>query len=140
MSIVLLRTLTPKSIIGFGAFTDLTVQNLLDTFRYKELLEIYYNFRNIDYCQELKETLCIVGDRVIDKKEPNPDRFFKDAKNKIFGCMSDIIEKKTPEQKKSELNFRGKNKRDSKKRVSASQYRMQATLFGKAANKQRNQW
>lgn len=140
MSTILLRTMTAKSMIGFGAYTDLTIQNLLDTYRYKELLEIYYNFRNIDYCQELKETLCIVGDRVIDKKLPNPDRFFKDAKKMIFGAMRDIIEKKTPEQRKSELHYTGKEKKNKRKRVNVSQYKLNATIFGKGANRNRNQW
>ncbi len=140
MGVVLLRTLTQKSIIGFGAFTDLTVQNLLDTFRYKELLEIYYNFRNIDYCQELKDILCIEGDRVINKREPNPDRFFKDAKKKIYACMAALIEKKTSEQKGHELHYRAKEKKGMKKRVSASQNVKQVTIFGKEANRRKNQW
>jgi hypothetical protein len=140
MAIVLLRTLTSKSIIGFGTFTDITVQNLLDTFRYKELLEIYYNFRNIDYCQELKDILCIEGDRVINKREPNPDRFFKDAKKKIYACISAIIERKTSEQRGYELHFKAKEKINQKKRVSASQVRKQVTVFGKNAQRRRNQW
>ena len=42
MSILLLRTLTKKSIIGFGNYVDLTIQNLFDMNKHKDLLEIYY--------------------------------------------------------------------------------------------------
>ena len=69
MSIVLLRTLTRKSILGFGKYVDLTVQNMLDTFLSKELLNIYYTCRNIDFNQDLKDELCIHGEREINKKE-----------------------------------------------------------------------
>ena len=47
--VVLLRTLTRKSIIGFGQYNDLTIQNLLDTRKQMDLLKIYYFFRNIDF-------------------------------------------------------------------------------------------
>ena len=68
MSILLLRTLTKKSIIGFGNYVDLTIQNLFDMNKHKDLLEIYYFFDNIDYNQEIKNDLYIINDRIIDKK------------------------------------------------------------------------
>lgn len=140
MSVVLLRTLTRKSRIGFGAYTDLTVQNLLDTFRHKELYNIYYAFRNIDFCQDLKDELCIHGEREIDKKLPNPDRFFKDAPRFTALCMSEMIDKKNNKQQKTELNMIRKFKKSNKTHQKNKEYRMQVSIFGKSAQRSKNQW
>jgi len=92
MSRVLLRTLTRKSIIGFGNYRDLSVQNLIDMARHKELLSIYYNFRNIDFNQDLIDELKIDKVYRIDKKSPQEERFIKDANKYIGHCVSLIIE------------------------------------------------
>jgi hypothetical protein len=68
--VVLLRTLTRKSIIGFGNYKDITVQNILDLRQHKVLLEIYYFFRNIDFMPDILQELFIIGERVVDKKIP----------------------------------------------------------------------
>lgn len=140
MSVVLMRTLTRKSIIGFGAYTDLTVQNLIDTFRHKELYSIYYNFRNIDFCQDLKDELCIYGEREIDKKKPNPDRFIKDAYKLIAMCMKEMIDKKDATQAKKEIQMIGKLKKTNKEHQKVKEYKLQVSVFGKAAQRNKNQW
>ena len=74
MSVVLLRTVTKKSILGFGSYQDVSIQNMIDMRMEKELLHIYYTCRNIDFCQELKDELCISGEREINKKEKQDEK------------------------------------------------------------------
>lgn len=87
MSIVLLRTLTRKSIIGFGLYVDMSVQNLIDLCKHKELLNIYYTCRNIDFTQDIKDELCIAEEREIDKKKPSESRYAQDYKAHISKCL-----------------------------------------------------
>ena len=87
---LMLRKLTSKSIIGFGAYKDLTVQDLINLQRESELLSIYYNLAKIDFSDEVKKELCIDEKRSI--KKPGVDRsafyFFKGE------ILHDIIQKK----------------------------------------------
>lgn len=74
MGIILLRKLALKSIIGFGAYRDLTVQDMLNLKRHKELIQLYYNLSGIDYVEEVKEHLRITPDREIAK--PGKDKTY----------------------------------------------------------------
>jgi len=67
MSNLLLRTLTLKSIIGFGNFKDMTVQNLFDLRMEKELISIYYSLDKINYNKEIIEKLAIPENLIIQK-------------------------------------------------------------------------
>ena len=91
MSILLLRTLTRKSLIGFGEFKDLTVQNLIDTLRHKELLSLYYTCRNLDYNEELINELKINKVYRIDKKNKQEERYIKNSFSYINKCLDLII-------------------------------------------------
>ena len=88
MGIVLLRKLTMKSIIGFGNYKDLTVQDLCNLQRHKELISIYYKLGNIDFADDVKTALFINNKREI--KKPGKDytayMFF------VNTILSDIIE------------------------------------------------
>jgi len=115
--IVLLRKLTRKSIIGFSAYTDLTVQNLLDQFKHRELLELYYLFRNIDFADDILEELHITGERRLDKKNmlPDDDRF--KYKYLVGKCLHSMIEARTEEQNdRFNKQKMGINQRESKQR------------------------
>ena len=83
MSVLLLRTVTRKSILGFGNFKDITIQNMIDMHMERELLHIYYTCRNIDFNQDLKDELCISGEREINKKEKQEERYIKTRTRKI---------------------------------------------------------
>ena len=139
MSIILLRTLTRKSIIGFGDYTDLSVQNLIDTFRTKELLKIYYNFRNIDFNQDLKDELCISGEREINKKEPKEERF--DNKSYLFipWCIKLMLEKKDQIQIEKENMMIWKSKNSNKKNQKVKEYNFERGTYSKGAMKARHQ-
>lgn len=91
MATLLLRTMTRKSLIGFGDFKDLTVQNLIDTLRHKELLSLYYTCRNIDFNEELIAELKIDKVFRIDKKNKRQDRWIKESNKYINQCLYLII-------------------------------------------------
>ena len=139
MSIVLLRTLTRKSILGFGKYVDLTVQNMLDTFLSKELLNIYYTCRNIDFNQDLKDELCIHGEREINKKEKKDERYILNYGHYMYECLKEMAEKKTEEQEKIILGYRRKEKHFKKRQVGGTQGALSRTIFSKGANRGKNQ-
>jgi hypothetical protein len=138
--VVLLRTLTRKSIIGFGNYKDITVQNILDLRQHKVLLEIYYFFRNIDYMPDILEELCIIGERVVDKKIPK-ERF--DKKNYVWigMCLSDIIDKQNEQFGRNKLiGMAKKNKRINKHIQKSNEVGLNRTIFSKAGQRNKNQW
>jgi hypothetical protein len=138
--VVLLRTLTRKSIIGFSTFKDLTVQNLLDTRQHKKLLEIYYFFRNIDFMPDLLEELCIIGERVVDKKIPK-ERY--DKKNYVWIglCLRDIIDNQNKEFGRNKLiGMARKNKRINKHIQKSNEIGLNRTIFSKGGQRNKNQW
>lgn len=140
MSVLLLRTITRKSIIGFGAFSDLTVQNVLDTYRYKELLHIYYTCRNIDFNQDLKDELCISGEREIDKKIKKEERYIKNTFLYIGWCMKEMINKKSKHQTFIEGRMMFKIKQNKKKLTTQREGFLKRTIFSKGAMQRKNQW
>jgi hypothetical protein len=73
--VVLLRKLTAKSILKFGKFADLTVQQCIDTKKKKYLRWVYFNCSNITFTDELFEEL----------KIPEWYRFVKPSKNVELG-------------------------------------------------------
>jgi hypothetical protein len=137
MSIVLLRKLTRKSLIKFGSFEDLTVQNLIDTNKHKELLRIYYKCRNIDFAEDVLKELHITGDRVIDKKNKSEERYIKNSNLIISNCLKDIINNRTDHQNKIAMGQMLKSKkyalieRRNRERV------FKSTLFSKGSESAR---
>lgn len=104
MSIVRLRTLTGKSIIGFGNYKDLTIQNLLDTAQHKELLNMYYFLRNIDFHEDIIKQLKIDQVYRIDKKNSTEEeRFKRDYYGYIGKCLTLIIEEQNEKNSKNNI-------------------------------------
>jgi len=139
--IVLLRTLTRKSIIGFGNFKDLTVQNLIDTRQQRKLLEIYYFCRNIDYMPDIKEELFILDDRVIDKKKYEEDRFNKIYYKNINFCYDKILENENEKFGKFQsIGNKMKRKKLNKAVQKSIEQALNRTIFSKGAQQRKNQW
>ena len=85
----LLRTMTVKSIIGFGQYKSLTVQDLLNLQLYKELLSMYYQLEKINFTPDILEALHITGDRVIDKPGKNTSYY----KDNIYNMICELNNK-----------------------------------------------
>lgn len=139
MAVLLLRTLTRKSVIGFGQHRELTVQNMIDTCRTHDLLHIYYSCRNIDFNQDLKDELCIYGEREINKKEYSEIRYISNARYLIGQCMREMIDKKDDVTRQKELNFRYKMKVENRKHFARKERWLKSTIYSKGAMQARNQ-
>ena len=73
MGNMLLRKMTMRSIIGFGIYPDLAVQELIQLRKHKELLKMYYGLEKIDFDSEVKQFLKITPEREIPKPGKNWD-------------------------------------------------------------------
>lgn len=88
MSNLLLRTLTMRSIIGFGQYSLLTVQELINMKKYKELIAMYYRLAKINFDDEVKEYLGIKHELVI----PKPSKNYEMYNANIYKMVCDINE------------------------------------------------
>ena len=138
MSVLLLRTLTRKSILGFGLYKDLTVQNMLDMCKQRELLNIYYTCRNIDLNQDVKDELCISGEREINKREYKEYRYIEDQGFFIRMCLKHIIDKKDESQKNRELGLKRKFKFENRRRLNQKERWTKTTIHSKGALQAKN--
>lgn len=138
MSIMLLRKLTKKSIIGFGKYKELTVQDIIQLKDHKYLLWLYYFNSIIDFCEELKNELFITHERVILK--PGKDE-------SMYGCfyrniLNDIItfEEKIGIQNIHNNWFRARLKKANKKNTIVRNHITEARFNSKILNRKNNQW
>lgn len=138
MSVLLLRTLTRKSILGFGVHKDLSVQNMIDMCKVYELLSIYYTCRNIDFNQDLKDEFCIFGEREIDKKKPSESRYIENGNLYARLCMRDMIDMKDEETRQKEIGIRRKFAFEKKRRRKNRERILKGTVFSKGAMQARN--
>lgn len=60
INVVTLRKLTTKSRLGFGKYSELTVMEVIDTFRKDYLRWVYFNVKNIDFMDDILQTLGII--------------------------------------------------------------------------------
>jgi len=76
MSFKYLRTLTEKSTLGFGKYSDLKVGDLIVSKKQSYLIWVYYNCSMIDYNAEVLQLLHIDEEWQIDKPgiEPGKDQ------------------------------------------------------------------
>lgn len=86
--VTLLRTLTRKSILKFGKYSDLQVQNLLDLQRYKYLRWVYFNCSNISFMNDILDEIKIPLNFRIVKPSKNPDLNLE-LQEVIFENLSD---------------------------------------------------
>lgn len=74
MSVVLLRTLTGKSKLGFGKFAQIEISVLIKRMR-PYLVWVYYNSSNITFTPEILKELDIFEDKLIQKPGKNPELY-----------------------------------------------------------------
>jgi hypothetical protein len=118
--VTLLRKLTRKSIMRFGKYADLTVQDVIKLNRHKYLRWIYFNSSNIDFFEDVLDEIRIPLEFRISKPSKNPDLHSKcndfildnlteDLKQKVLK-NNEIIAKKTQNAKVIARRNQNKNK------------------------------
>ena len=88
---LLLRTLTHKSKLGFGTYDmkDLTIRQLIDCGKARELIKMYYTLGMINYADEVLDELCIT------EKIGKPGKIKDNINNIVNDVYSKYLEKKT---------------------------------------------
>lgn len=129
MDVIKLRIMTEKSIIGFGKFTDLTVQNLIDMRRTPELRWIYYNCSMLSFKDNILDFLGITDEFKIDKPGKDKEKFLQiqEEKDKKT-CGFDKLKRKMHNTAIEKANYVGYMKRD---RIYFSKSSMQAKNQGR---------
>lgn len=151
MSIVRLRTLTRKSVIGFGEFVDINVQQVFDMCREYNLLQLYYGCGNISFSEDILQELGIVGEYKIEK--PGSLRP-GDTKVKCFidgqeitssltaaGCMMSKYIKKQQEAgtEQKRLNVLSREKASKRQDITIGSYRRSLANYSKGAMQYKGQ-
>ena len=77
MSVVLLRTLTRKSKLGFGKHKNITVQQFLDENKPLKLISPYYKLTTINFTEDILDELNISPEWRVDKPGSNEDLYFR---------------------------------------------------------------
>lgn len=72
-----LRTLTKKSVLWFGKYNGVSVQQLLDLSRHTYLRWVYYNIKGISFMDDILETITVRGERRIEKPGSDPEMYYK---------------------------------------------------------------
>ncbi len=72
---ILKRTLTKKSILGFGKYKNETVSKLLGMKCYRHLISAYYKLSSIDYDSEILQELGIIDKWTINKPGVDKDKY-----------------------------------------------------------------
>lgn len=85
---ILKRTLTRKSILGFGYFDvrDLSVQMMLDLGKHSFLINAYFNLDKIDFIDDVLTELGITNEWRIEKPNKNIElgkKFYEDKISKM---------------------------------------------------------
>lgn len=103
---VLLRTLTKKSVLWFGKYNGLKVQQIMDLQNPGYLRWLYYNISGITFIDDVLEKLKINGKRKIQKPGIAPEMsdivFHENTKNLHF-FLQNHIEKVSRTRAKSKF-------------------------------------
>jgi len=75
MDTILLRTLSFKSTLLFGKYSNLTVQNLIDSQKSWYLVWVYYNLSNISFSPKVLKAIGITN--IINKPGTDKDLWIK---------------------------------------------------------------
>jgi hypothetical protein len=103
-----LRTLTRKSVIGFGKYQDLTVQNVIDTISVSHLIRMYYNLGKISFTEDVLNEIGVFEEIRINK----PGKLIKEeAEKKISIALTnyykdkDILKEKSLQKRRKKANI-----------------------------------
>ena len=103
--LVLLRTLTKRSPILFGRYSDLTVQELLNVNKYRYLRWMYFCCSKINFIPDILEQLGITSDYIINKPGVNENLMDK-LNNEKSDKMGSFTKLKQDSHKKKVNKFK----------------------------------
>lgn len=89
MDVLRLRTLTYKSILGFGKYADFTVKHILDLNHTRYLRWVYYNCDMISFTDEILDRIYVIKELRIEKPGKNPE-LGKKIDNNITAKLDDM--------------------------------------------------
>jgi len=107
MDTIRLRTMTEKSIIGFGKFTDISVQNLIDMKKTREIRWIYFNCSLLSFKDNILDWAGITDEYRIEKPGTNKELYYQlndEKKKKLSGFA--ILKKDCHTRKVLQQSFR----------------------------------
>jgi len=110
-----LRTLALKSLMKFGRWPELTVQEMINIGRQRELLRSYYGLSMINFNQEIKDLIGITPDLEIQKPGKLDKIACAEMTYKVYGLFI---------EKRESVDYNAKNinkfdKQDRTRRSSA---------------------
>jgi len=112
-----LRTLTRKSKFGFGHRKDLTMQQLLDLNKKKDLISAYYNLTSINFMEDILQEIGIVDEWVIEKPGNDKELWKKfleysgyEKRNNSRFSGSNIMRKTSKTPSKSSMQSRNQGR------------------------------
>lgn len=108
MDTIRLRTLTLKSVLGFGKYADMTVHQVLSLKHTRVLRWYYYNCSMISFIPDVLDFIDIKEDERIDKPGKDPDMFERvnEEIQKNLGGLPRHIVNKTGKSRQRENNRR----------------------------------
>lgn len=99
MEAILLRRLTEKSLVGFGKYAALTVQQVIDLQHTRYLRWVYFNSSNIDFIDSILDRISITPDCKINKPGTNKE---------LCEFIDNIMNKKMTKKSKTKNIISGK--------------------------------
>lgn len=103
MSVILKRTLTLKSKIGFGKYKEYTVNHLIGMNKNIDLLSMYYKLGKIDFNQEIKDLIGISTQFEIEKPSKDLDMYYAILNH--LGYEKKIIKRRRSIKSRKERGF-----------------------------------
>jgi hypothetical protein len=91
------RKLTKKSIVGFGKYIDLSVDNLLKRNRHIDLIYIYFNLSHITFFDDILDELRITEEHRIQKPGNDREKGIEFL-NTVWGTEMDAKHARLPNQ------------------------------------------
>jgi hypothetical protein len=113
MSNLLLRKMALKSIIGFGNYPLLSVQELINMEKHSVLIQMYYRLGKIDFTDEVKGILKITKDREITKPGKDYMKYYQN----ICKMIDEIYEENKAKSKENLHQYIGIRNMEKKTKV-----------------------
>ena len=113
MSNLLLRKMALKSIIGFGDYPLLSVQELINMEKHSVLIQMYYRLGKIDFTDEVKGILKITKDREITKPGKDYMKYYQN----ICKMIDEIYEENKAKSKENLHQYMGIRNMEKKTKV-----------------------